>query len=47
LAVASANLLGAQHDIFLCRCRRLALIDTGHWLGVLAITGAILGWFGR
>lgn len=29
--------------------RRLSLtvIDTGHWLGVLVIMGAILGWFGR
>ncbi len=29
--------------------RRLSqtAIDTGHWLGVLVIMGAILGWFGR
>lgn len=29
--------------------RRLSLtaIDAGHWLGVLTIMGAILGWFGR
>jgi hypothetical protein len=25
----------------------LTLIDAGHWLGVLIIIGAILGWFGR
>jgi hypothetical protein len=37
----------AQHDTFVCRCRRLTLIDAGHWLGVLAIIGAVLGWFGR
>jgi hypothetical protein len=24
----------------------LTLIDGGHWLGVLAIQGALLGWFG-
>lgn len=29
--------------------RRVSLtaIDTGHWLGVLVLMGAILGWFGR
>lgn len=26
--------------------RQLTLIDGGHWLGVLLIQGAILGWFG-
>jgi hypothetical protein len=25
----------------------LTLIDSGHWLGVLAIMGAVLGWMGR
>ena len=25
----------------------LTAIDTGHWLGVLLIMGAILGWWGR
>ena len=25
----------------------LTLIDAGHWLGVLVIIGAIVGWFGR
>jgi len=25
----------------------LTVIDAGHWLGVLAIMGAMLGWFGR
>lgn len=25
----------------------LTVIDTGHWLGVLLIIGAILGWMGR
>jgi hypothetical protein len=25
--------------------RRLTLIDGGHWLGVLLIQGAILGWW--
>jgi uncharacterized membrane protein len=24
----------------------LTVIDTGHWLGVLVVIGAILGWFG-
>jgi Protein of unknown function (DUF1761) len=26
--------------------RSLTLIDGGHWLGVLLIQGAILGWWG-
>lgn len=26
---------------------RLSLIDAGHWLGVLLIMGAVIGWFGR
>jgi hypothetical protein len=26
--------------------RTLTLIDGGHWLGVLLIQGAIIGWFG-
>lgn len=25
--------------------RTLTLIDGGHWLGVLVIQGAVLGWF--
>jgi hypothetical protein len=25
----------------------LTLIDAGHWLGVLLVIGAIVGWFGR
>jgi hypothetical protein len=24
----------------------LTLIDTGHWLGVLLLIGAVIGWFG-
>ena len=28
------------------RAARLTLIDAGHWLGVLVIIGAVVGWFG-
>jgi hypothetical protein len=35
----------AVNNAFGQRKAALTLIDSGHWLGVLAIQGAILGWF--
>jgi hypothetical protein len=37
----------AVNNAYTFRRLSLTVIDAGHWLGVLAIMGAILGWFGR
>ena len=37
----------AVNNAFSGRRPMLTLIDAGHWLGVLVIIGAILGWMGR
>ncbi len=37
----------AVNNAFTFRRLSLTAIDAGHWLGVLMIMGAILGWFGR
>ncbi len=37
----------AVNNAYTFRTIRLTAIDSGHWLGVLLIIGAILGWFGR
>lgn len=34
------------NNAYAIRKTALTIIDTGHWLGVLVIIGAILGWFG-
>jgi hypothetical protein len=36
----------AVNNAYTFRKLTLTAIDTGHWLGVLVIIGAILGWFG-
>jgi uncharacterized membrane protein len=36
----------AVNNAYTFRRLTLTAIDTGHWLGVLVIIGAILGWFG-
>jgi hypothetical protein len=36
----------AVNNAYTFRGLTLTAIDTGHWLGVLVIMGAILGWFG-
>jgi hypothetical protein len=36
----------AVNNAYTFRTFALTAIDTGHWLGVLVIIGAILGWFG-
>ncbi len=36
----------AVNNAYTFRTVTLTAIDTGHWLGVLVIIGAILGWFG-
>jgi hypothetical protein len=37
----------AVNNAFTGRRAMLTVIDAGHWLGVLAIIGGVLGWFGR
>ena len=37
----------AVNNAFSGRKPMLTLIDAGHWLGVLVVIGAIVGWFGR
>ena len=37
----------AVNNAYTFRRVSLTAIDAGHWLGVLVIMGAILGWFGR
>ena len=37
----------AVNNAYTFRRLSLTVIDAGHWLGVLAIMGAILGWFGH
>ena len=37
----------AVNNAYTFRKVRLTAIDTGHWLGVLVIMGAIQGWFGQ
>jgi hypothetical protein len=34
------------NNAYIFRTIALTVIDTGHWLGVLVVIGAILGWFG-
>lgn len=36
----------AINNAYSGRTARLTLIDAGHWLGVLVIIGAVVGWFG-
>jgi Protein of unknown function (DUF1761) len=36
----------AVNHSFQMQPRALTIIDSGHWLGVLLIQGALLGWFG-
>lgn len=36
----------AVNNVYAFRDRRLTFIDSGHWLGVLVIIGAIVGWMG-
>jgi hypothetical protein len=35
------------NNAYTFRKAKLTAIDSGHWLGVLILMGAILGWFGR
>jgi Protein of unknown function (DUF1761) len=37
----------AVNNAFSGRKPMLTAIDAGHWLGVLIIAGAVIGWFGR
>ena len=36
----------AVNNAYAFRKVTLTVIDAGHWIGVLVIIGAILGWFG-